>query len=93
MSKKEKVLSLLRANNISRMYTTQGFDFEEKHPSGWILIPGEKNYSLLNKLDAMYITEESLDNGQSLVVSMWPMNSEMFSRIRIKCTEVHDAYL
>lgn len=89
MSKKDKLLTLLKTNGIAEFYTTEGFNFTEEYPSGSILLPGTVNDALLSDIYDLYATRDSLEDGQLLFVTMWPKDSAVFKRIRTICKEVH----
>ena len=81
MSKKDKLIQYLKENDVTKLCVTANFDFEAMYPSGTILLAGVTNDTVISNVYDMYSSDESLDAGQLLYVTMWPEGTHNYKNM------------
>ena len=70
MSKKEELLKLMLEYNVNTLYYKTGMDLNAEHPDGALIFEGTENNCFLNKVNSLYVTDDSFDEGQDLIIGM-----------------------
>lgn len=92
MSKREKLLEIMKKYGIEEIKHSADFNPDEDEPSGEILIFGEENNHLLAELYDLYTDYEKDNQDQCLFITMLP-EENICDGIAERCTEELNANL